>query len=201
VIDRASSADRARLVGVVASAAVLVTTVAVAGTVTPGYRPLADAVSRLGSHDEPHAWILRFGLTAYGILVLVGSGPLSAIVPTRARLVALLVAGYGLAAIVAGVAPKDPPRSPHTLTSQIHVAATLVGGAVLLTAMAIASCRAPVRSDRRLARIVGSLTTLGVIIFPFAWGSPVYGLLEMLLLGAATLWLVALALRSMSPTH
>ena len=40
-----------------------------------------------------------------------------------------------------------------------------------------------------------------VVVFPFTWGSPVYGLLELLLLALAVAWLVALALRTLAVTR
>jgi hypothetical protein len=112
----------------------------------------------------------------------------------------VLLAGYGFAAMLAGVAPKDPPHAAHTLTSQVHVGATIVGGAALFAAMALVAVAAPSPFDRRLAGTVISLTGIGVVAFPFTWGSPVYGLVELFLLTAATSWLVAITLRSLSRT-
>ena len=120
----------ARLGGVVASAGVLATTIVVAGVLTPGYRPLVDAVSRLGSHDEPHASLLRAGLVLYGALVLTGAGALTRVTPGKERLLAFMIGTFGAASIVAGLAPKDPPGGTHTLISRIHVDADIVGGAM-----------------------------------------------------------------------
>jgi hypothetical protein len=184
-----------RLAGVIASAGVLMLTVVIVGSITPGYRPLADAVSRLGSHDEPHALFVRLGFALYGALIIAGAGPLGRITPDRGRLVAILVATYGAAAIVAGSAPKDPPRSAHTLVSRIHVDATLVGGAALLAAMALAARYAPDQTDRRVATLLGGLTAIGVAVFPFLWGSRIYGLVEIALLAAASGWLAGVAAR------
>jgi hypothetical membrane protein len=184
---------RVRLAAVVASAVVLTATIAVVGATTPGYRPWADAVSRLASRDEPHASLMRIGFVVYGVLVVVGARALGDLVPVKARLLGWLIAGYGFAAVVAGVAQKDPPGGPHTATSQIHVASTLVGGAALLAAMAVTARCAFRRADRNTAAIVGVTTMLGVVIFPFTWGSPIYGAIEIFLLGAATLWLATLA--------
>ena len=191
-----SALHSARLGGVVASAAVLTTTVVVAGIVTPGYRPLVDAVSRLGSSDEPHASILRTGLVLYGALVLAGAGALGRVVPGRERIVACLIGTFGVASVVASLAPKDPPGSTHTLVSRIHVDADIVGGAMLLAAMMLVARYARLRADRRTASIALTLTTLGVIAFPFTWGAAPYGLVELLLLATASTWLVALALRT-----
>ena len=191
----ASTLRTARLFCIPASAVVLATTVITVGSVTPGYRPLADAVSRLGSHDEPHAVFIRIGFVAYGLLVLAGAGPLGAHLPGRERVLAVLIGGYGGAAVIAGLAPKDPPRSRHTMVSHVHVDATLVGGAMLIVAMALVARYAPLSADRITATVVGALTTTGVVIFPFMWGSSIYGLIEIALLTMATLWLVVLSVR------
>jgi hypothetical membrane protein len=189
-----STLHTARLGGVVASAGVLAATIVVAGALTPGYRPLVDAVSRLGSHDEPHAALLRFGLVLYGTFVLVGAGALGTVVPGRERVLAFTIGGFGVASIVAGLAPKDPPGSIHTLISRIHVDADIVGGAMLLAAMALVARCARLRVDRRAASFVLVFTTLGVVAFPFTWGAAPYGLIEIALLAIASTWLVTLAL-------
>jgi hypothetical membrane protein len=193
-----SALHSARLRGVVASSAVLTATVVAAGLVTPGYRPLVDAVSRLGSSDEPHASILRTGLVLYGALVLAGAGALGRVVPGRKRLLACLIGTFGVASVVAGLAPKDPPGSTHTLISRMHVDADIVGGAMLVAAMVLVARSARLPADRRTAWLALTLTTLGVIAFPFTWGAAPYGLIELLLLAIASTWLVALALRTRS---
>jgi hypothetical membrane protein len=180
---------------IVAGAGAIVTTIVGVGAITPGYRPLTDAVSRLGSPDEPHALLARAGLALFGLLVIAGAQALGEHTPGRERLLAWLVGGFGAAAVVAGLAPKDPPGAPHTVTSQIHVASAIAGGAVLLVAMALVAGSATVRSVRLRATAVCALTTCFVVVFPFTWGTPIYGLVELLLLGLAVGWLVSLAIR------
>jgi hypothetical membrane protein len=182
-----------RSASIVASAGTFVATIVGVGLITPGYRPWADAVSRLGSYDEPYALLWRAGFMLFGLLVVAGSAPLGPRVPGRERLLARLVGGFGAAAVVAGLAPKDPPGAVHTLVSQIHVASTLVGGSMLLTAMALVAQYAPRRTDRLTATRVLALTVLAVVVFPFTWGTPVYGVIELLMLTLAVAWLVTLA--------
>jgi hypothetical membrane protein len=185
----------ARLLGILLSAVVLAATVVVVGALTPGYRPWTDAVSRLGSHDEPHALFVRLGFMVYGLLIIAGAAPMAARVPTRTRLLAFLLGGYGAAAIVAGLAPKDPPAATHTFTSQVHVASTILGGAMLLFAIALVHRYAAKAADRRNATVIGALMVLAIAVFPFTWGTPAYGAIEISLLTSATGWLVALAAR------
>jgi hypothetical protein len=196
-----ASLRAARIRCIFAAAAVLAATIIVVGAMTSGYRPWADAVSRLASRDEPHRLVARAGLVLYGALVLIGAGPLAERDPAHQRLLAWLIGGFGVAGVVAGLAPKDPPRAPHTLISHVHVASTIVGGAMLLGAMAVVARFAPSRCDRRTAAGIGGVTTLGVVIFPFTWGSRIYGVLEISLLALATAWLVILAMRSRSGSH
>jgi hypothetical membrane protein len=184
----------ARLLCIIASAVVLASTIIVVGALTPRYSQLAETVSRLGSRGQPHASLARAGLVFYGLLVVVGAGPLAARVPGKERLLAWLIGGYGAASVVAGVAPKDPEHGPHTLTSQIHVGAAIAGGAMLMTAMALVARYAPQRDDRIRAATVLGAALLGVAVFPFLWGSFVYGLVERALLAMAVGWLITLAL-------
>ena len=191
-----SAGRTARLLAIVVSPLVLATTLTVIGTATPDYRPWADAFSRLASYDEPYPVLTRAGFVVYGLLVVAGAGPLDGRVLHRPKLLSRFVAGYGAAAAVAGIAPKDPPRTPHTLTSTVHVASTIVGGAVLLAAMAWVALRAFDRADRRVAATALVVTAGAAAVFPFTWGSAIYGIVEWLMLARASLWLAQLALRS-----
>jgi hypothetical protein len=159
-----------------------------------GYRPWADAVSRLGARDEPYRFFARLGIAAYGALIVVGAGPLGAVVSARTRLVSTLTAVFGCSAVVAGLAPKDPPRAPHTLVSHVHIAATLVGGACLLVAMTVVARHGRDAVTRHRARWFFAVAAVGVVVFPFTWGSRVYGCIEIALLTLASVWLSSLAL-------
>ena len=165
----------------------------VVGAMTPGYRPMADTVSRLGSAGEPHALVMQTAFVLYGLLVLVGAAPLGDAAPTRERWLTAAVATYACAGVVAGLAPKDPPDVASTTASGVHVAATIVGGAAILLAMALVARHAARRVDRRLAVAVAIGTAIGVLVFRFSWGSWYYGLVERGFLALAMLWLVALA--------
>jgi hypothetical membrane protein len=195
-----SSAWReSRLAGVIASVAVLATTIVVVGAITPGYSQMADTVSRLGSTGQPHAWLERIGVTIYGLLIIAGAGPLAVHAPTKERVLAYAVGAYGLAAIITGVAPKDPPNAPHTTPSQLHVDASIVGGAAILLAMLLIARYSPLRLNRVAAVVLGVATCIGVVVFRFTWGSSTYGLVERVLLAIASLWLAALARQQLHP--
>lgn len=186
-----------RLAGIVASGVVMLLTVAVVGAITPGYSPMAETVSRLGSSGQPHAWLERGGVLLYGALVVAGAGALGSYAPTRERLLAWAIGGYGVAAVVSGLAPKDPPHGRHTLASQVHVDASIGGGAALMLAMLLVARYAPLRSSRAAATTLTAVTAAGIIVFRFTWGSSIYGLVERGLLAIAVGWLVSLALQSL----
>ena len=165
-------------------ALVLALTVVVVAALTPGYSHASDTVSRLGSPGQPLALVARAGFVIYGVLVVIG---MSAV---RPRLVSALASIYGVAAIVAGLAPKDAADSGHhTLASQVHVDATIVGGIAIIGAMVVVASCAPRMIDRRISTVVAVLACLGAIAFRLTWGWPIYGLVERALLVLSTGWL------------
>ena len=164
------------------------------GAATPGYRPLADTVSQLGSPGAPHSGIISAVFLCYGALVMIGAGVLGDVAEAASRWVGAAVALYATAGVVTGLAPKDPPGTHHTFVSEVHVAATVVGGGAILSAMCLVGVWGRSRSTRRTAFVVGASTAVLALIFPFAWGSSVYGLIERLLLALAGCWLAGLAL-------
>jgi hypothetical membrane protein len=190
-----------RLGCVVASAAVIGTAVVVIGAKTPGYSPMAETVSRLGSAGQPYASWMRAVFVLYGLLVLVGAAPLGEYAPSKERLLASAIGGYAAAAVAAGLAPKDPPQGVHTVASQVHVAATIVGGVMILVAMALVAHFASRRADRGTAIALGALTAVGVVVFRFSWGSAHYGLLERSFLALPVVWLAALAARLLASSR
>ena len=177
----------------ITSGVVLATTVGFVGALTPDYDDRAETVSRLGSPGQPLALLARSGLVLYGVMVLVGAGLLGRHAPGRERIVGALTALYGAAAVAAGWAPKDAPLAAHTLTSRVHVGATLVGGAAILFTMVLVARTSPLAATRRTAIVVAILSGVVTIIFTCAWGTPVYGTIERCLLALPALWLVGLA--------
>lgn len=116
---------------------------------------------------------------------MIGATPLGDHAPGGERAVAGLIAVYGATAAVAGIAPKDLPFARHTLASQFHVAATVVGGAAVIAAMVVVALRSPSPAARRASVVAAVLATVTTIVFRFSWGSPLYGLVERTLVMAA----------------
>jgi hypothetical protein len=177
-----SAAGCARLSGLV-----LALTVVAIGILTPGYRPAVDTVSRLGSPGQPYAAVARAGFVLYGLLVLAGTPAVRG--PRR------LVGAYGVAAIVAGLAPKDAAGAPHTPWSAIHVDAAVLGGVAIVAAMAVvAGDRSGPSWRRRSSLAAAAITVLAALAFRLCWGSPVYGLLERIVLAVPAVWVGSTAL-------
>jgi hypothetical protein len=80
-----------------------------------------------------------------------------------------------MACVVTGVAPKNPPGTPHTTVSQVHVTAAIAAGALAVGAMALVSACGPTRATRRTAAAIALLTGLAAGAFRFTWDTPVYG--------------------------
>ena len=174
-------------------ALVMTVTVVVVGAWTPGYDYRTDTVSRLASANQPYAAVMRASIVFYGLLVVVAARGIGASVSAHRRTVASLVSFSGAASIVAGVAPKDPPRVAPSMLSEIHVLAAVSGGVALVVAMLLFACFGPRPRQRRVSAFAGVLAVGAGAAFPFTWGSMIYGLLERLLLVIAATWLIVIA--------
>jgi Protein of unknown function (DUF998) len=190
--------SRIRLGCVAASVAMFALAVVVLGALTPGYDQWSDTVSRLGSPGERWALAARVVFMAYGLLVIAGASTLRPSAGRHGRMLALVLGLYGVTCIVAGLAPKDQPGAPHTATSQVHVASTVAGGALAIAAMMLVARYGLTRRARRAAIVMAALTGLAAGVFRFTWGTPVYGLLERLVLGLGMGWISVLAARTLA---
>jgi hypothetical protein len=184
---------RIRLGCAAASSAVFAFAVIVIGALTPGYSQWSDPVSRLASRGEPWALEARAAFATYGLLVVAGASALRQYGGHRGHRLARCLTLYGVACVVAGVAPKDQPGTSHTVVSQVHVAAAVLAGALALGAMTLVSRCGLTRTTRCAALVMALLTGLAAGIFSLTWGTQVYGLSERVLLGMGMVWISALA--------
>ena len=189
--------SRIRLGCAAASAAVFTLAVVVIGSLTPGYDQRSDAVSRLASPGEPWALAARAAFAAYGLLVAVGASTLRQYASHQGHQLARCLTLYGVACVVAGVAPKDQPGTAHTVVSQVHVAAAVLAGALAIGAMMLVSRCSQARATRRAAAATALLTGLAAGILKYTWGTQVYGISERVLLGLGMCWISALAGRAL----
>jgi Protein of unknown function (DUF998) len=137
---------RVRLGCAAASAGVFAFAVIVIGSLTPGYDQWSDAVSRLASPGERWALGARAAFAAYGLLVAAGACTLRRYAGRHGRTLARCLTLYGLACVIAGVAPKDQPGAAHTAVSQVHVAAAVLAGALAIGTMTLVSRCGPTRA-------------------------------------------------------
>jgi len=75
------------------SPVILGITVLVVGYITPGYNPISDSVSLMGTPEQPYAWLLSSGYWIYGVLMCFAAYGLNRIfinVPQIKQLSALL---------------------------------------------------------------------------------------------------------------
>jgi len=190
--------SRIRLGCAAASAAVFALAVIVIGSLTPGYDQWSDAVSRLASPGEPWALAARAAFAAYGLLVVAGASTLRQYAGHQRHTLARCLTLYGLACVVAGMAPKDQPGTAHTVVSQVHVAAAVLAGALAIGAMTLVSRCGLTRATRRAAAAMALLTGLAAGTFRLTWGTQVYGISERILLGLGMCWISALAARALT---
>ena len=128
-------------------------------------------------------------MVAYGLLVVVAAPPIASKLTGRRRQRLALQIG-GLAVIITGLVPKDLPQAPHTLQSLVHVGAAITAGTALTAAIAISAAHARANgSTARRSAATAAITVLAAAVFPFAWGGPVYGAIERLILVGPLLWL------------
>jgi hypothetical membrane protein len=178
-----------------AAAGLLGVTVVLTGALTPGYDHRYDTVSRLASPGQPFAMVVRSAIVAVGVLVTLTARALRNSAATYHRPLSLFVGVAGAAAVVVGVAPKDPPDVDPTTVSQLHVAASLIGVGALVAAMVYLTWSSPHRIERRHSAASLTLILIAGAAFPFAWGSVIYGLLQRVILLTALAWLVTTARR------
>jgi len=179
-----------------AAAVLLGVTVLLTGELTPGYDHRYDTVSRLASPGQPYAMVVRSAIVAVGVLVTLTARALRESAANYRRLVSRLVGVAGAAAVVVGVAPKDPPDVRPSTVSQLHVTASLIGVGALVAAMVYVAWSSPDSAERRRSAASVTLIVIAGAAFPLTWGSVVYGLLQRIILVTALAWLVATARRN-----
>jgi Protein of unknown function (DUF998) len=199
----------------IAGQLIFVATIAIAGAVEPGYDPVRDAISALGARDAAHPWVFDTAVAIWGLSFLATAVALWLDAPRswRGRLGPALLAVTGLAQILDGFPfPADCRKTIDAGCRAREIAGDVswqhyahgwtyfVGGIVLLTSIFALAWR--FRGDERWAgadRLALGCGIFGVVVFGslfFATGDGTggyYGLVQRLSLGAAAVWVGALA--------
>jgi hypothetical membrane protein len=84
-------------------------TVLVVGYITPGYNPISDSVSLMGTPEQPYAWLLSSGYWIYGVLMCIAVYGLSRIfinIP-QIKPLSILLSIHALGTILLAVFPDS----------------------------------------------------------------------------------------------
>lgn len=192
----------ARIVAITGPPAYLALTV-VLGLAWPGYDPVRQTQSQLGSVGAPHAAIMNFaGFSLLGVVLLVFAIVYRTSIPAGAgtwfATGLIVVAGLGMG--IVGFFPCDPGCIDVTATGRLHAVFSMPGAIGLPLAMMISAGR--FRHDRRFDRrwqvASFSLGAVGLMAGPvIALGllNDVDGLLQRAAMWPPLLWTSAVALR------
>jgi len=194
---------------------VFVATIAVAGAVEPGYSAVRDAISALGARTAADPWVFDTAVAIWGLAFIAVAAALWLDAPRglRGRLGPALIAFTGLAQILDGFPfPADCRKTIDagcgareaagdlSWTHYAHGWTYFLGGMVMLVSVFAMAWR--FRGDERWAgadRLAFGAGVIGVFVFGTLFiatgnGSADYGLVQRLGLGAAAVWIGALAL-------
>jgi len=200
----------------IAGQLVWIAIVAVAGAIEPGYSPVRDAISALGARDAARPWLFDAGVALWGLSFIAVAVALWLDGPRtfRGRLGPALIGFTGFAQILDGFPfPADCRKTidagcrARELAGEVswqHVAhgwVYFVGAIALMASVFAMAWR--FRGDERWAgadRLALGAGFFGVIVVGglfFATGDGTdgyYGLVQRLSLGAAAVWVGALAI-------
>jgi hypothetical membrane protein len=167
-------------------------TVLVVGCITPGYDPIADSVSLMGTPEQPYAWLLSSGYWIYGGLMCFAAYGLSRIfteVP-QIKLLSTLLFIHALGTILLAVFPDSTTSFNREM---IHNFVSAVAYAPLLGMIYI--FRNLVRNNSSFSRLgaFGLVVLIVNIPIPFVHMigplSVIGGLLQRVLCACSFTWL------------
>lgn len=179
----------------------------VIGETREGYSHLAHRISALSQTGAPEPWAQTINFIVVGILVIgLAIGLRRKMSEGRAsRLGPALIAAFGLAVLLNGVFPADPPNGPETLAGTLHSVTAGLGFLGVIAAMFLLSRRF-VEDEAwqhlvSLSRLFGVATIVLMVSYLMAqegaveaW-NPWTGLLQRGMGAAVMAWLFLLALR------
>ncbi|MCL5996958.1 MAG: DUF998 domain-containing protein [Chloroflexi bacterium] len=196
-------------------AVIYVVTVILGGVLRPEYSHVSQPISELVAASAPNRSLLSSLFIVYNVLIgTFGVGLfLNAKAGSRGRKLgmagALALVAVGLAGMLLELFfPQDPggARAPTTTTGTMHI--VVAGIAALGTMLAVLLLALWFRNDPRMKRYVAySLITVSVILVSGglgasaasgSGGSPVFGLVERITIGAFIQWLFVVGLKMYS---
>jgi len=175
---------------------VLMTIVFLVGKMTPGYDPVRDTISQMGTPDSPYAIVLTGGYMVYGLLMGAAACGLARSMGSTSttKTVALLLGIHSLFTMLLGTFPDSLDVVPKSFADDLlHNAISAISYFPLLFGILL---------FRKIARQDRTLEVLGVFglgVFTVNLPMPliahiealeaVSGLLQRLLAGASFTWL------------
>ncbi len=171
---------------------ILGTTVLVVGYITPGYNPVSDTVSLMGTSEQPYAWLLSGGYWIYGILMCCGAYGLNRVfhdIPQITPLLKLL----GIHAVGTILLAVFPDSTTSFYREMLHNFISFTAYAPLLAMIYIFRNLTRDNSSLRRLRFFGLLVLIINIPIPFVHIigplSPIGGLLQRVLCACSFVWL------------
>ncbi len=173
--------------------AMMMTIIIVLGYITPGYNPLREMVSQMGTPDRLYAIVLNSGYIVYGVLM----GAAAYVIFQRIKIVttkklAILLGLHALGMTLLGVFPDS--AVPFNMNQHLlHDGASVIAYVPLLVSTIIFP-QIPLRGTAlKVAAIVGLVATMINLPMPFLnilnIFRPIAGLLQRLLFAFIFSWL------------
>lgn len=169
----------------------------------PGYDPVRQTQSELGSVGAPDAAIMNFaGFSLLGVVLLVFAVVYRTSIPggagTWLATISIVLAGLGM--VIVGFFPCDPGCIDVTATGRLHATFSMPGAIGLPLAMMISA--GVFRRDGRFGRgwqvasfVVGVLALLTGPVIAAGLFDEVDGVLQRMAMWPPLLWTAAVALR------
>jgi len=190
------SASRFLLFCGVLAPVMMMVIILVVGQITPGYNPISDTVSQMGTPESPYAIVLNGGYIIYGILmVLAAYGLYRSIGSTAtAQRLAILLCIHAIGTILLGVFPDNLDLLPKHFTADLlHNTVSAVSYLPLIAGIFISR---GIAHQERTLKVIG---ILGLVIIIINLPMPLInmidplksigGLLQRLLSGSSFFWL------------
>ena len=167
-------------------------TVLVVGYITPGYNPISDSVSLMGTQEQPYAWLLSSGYWLYGVLMCFTAYGLTRIFSNVPQIKSLstLLGIHALGTILLAVFPDSTTSFSREM---IHNFVSFIAYAPLLVMIYIFRNLAMYNSSFSRLRSFGLFVLLINIPLPFVhmFGplSMIGGLLQRVMCACSFMWL------------
>jgi hypothetical membrane protein len=147
----------------------------VVGQITPGYNPVSETISQMGTPDSPYAIVINGGYVIYGILICLAAYGLyrSISSTTTAQRLAILLGIHAIGTMLLGIFPDSLNLLPkHFADDLLHNIISAISYLPLLIGILI--FRGIARQERTL-KVAG---ILGIVILIINLPMPVINMID-----------------------